>query len=331
MRVLELTNMYPTPERPALGTFVKDQVESVRKEGVEIDVFVVNGWKNKLNYIWGIFRLWAWLLTHRYDIIHAHYVFSGIIARTQFLYPVVLTHHGLEAFWGWQRFPSALITRLVDKVIVRTQEMKDKLNCNKAEIIPAGIDFDLFKPMHREEARRKLNISQPEKKLVLVLWGGAESRPEKRLDIVKSAIALAQKKDSSIELVVVTGKPHNVIPLYMNACDVLLLVSTAEGSPNVVKEAMACNLPIVSVPVADVPDLIGGTEGCYLCTQAPEDVADKLRLALLRGKRTNGRENIKHLEVRVISRKIISLYEELLLEKKGHGLSRLWFWQRNGG
>jgi len=318
MKILELTNMYPTTEKPALGTFVKDQVESVRREGVDIDVFVVNGWKNKFSYFWGFFRFWAWLLTHRYDIIHAHYVFSGIIARAQFLYPVVLTHHGLEAFLGWQRIPSGIITRLVDKVIVRTKEMKDKLGSYNAEIIPAGVDFELFRPIPRDEARCKLGIDSSEKKMVLVLWGGTKPRKEKRLDITKSAIAIAQKKDPNIELAVVTDKPHEVIPLYMNACDVLLLVSDAEGSPNVVKEAMACNLPVVSVPVGDVPNLIGNTKGCFLCCQDPADVAEKLLLALKPGTRTDGRDKIQHLSQKVIAQRIIGVYQDVLQRKNGH-------------
>ena len=317
MRVLEVTNMYPTRERPALGTFVMDQVESVRKEGVEIDVLLINGWKNKLNYLWGFFKFWARILTRRYDIIHAHYVFSGIIARTQFIYPVILTHHGVETLRGWQSFPSRIITRLVNKVIVRTSEMKYKLGCQKAEIIPAGIDFDLFKPIPREEARQKLNMLTSDKKLVLALWGGGEERLVKRLDVIKSAIDIAKATDPLIELVVVTDKPHSEIPYYMNACDALLLASNAEGSPNVVKEAMACNLPVVSVPVGDVPELIGDTEGCYLCSQDPSDIADKLLRVLRKPSRTNGRDKIQHLELANVARRIISIYQEVLQRRNG--------------
>ena len=139
MKILLITNMYPSPGAPAVGTFVRDQVESLRKEGVDIDVMFINGMKGKINYLWGIFRLWARLLTKRYDLIHANYVFSGLIARAQFLYPVVLTHNGHEVFQTWQRHPSRMITGLVDKVIVRSREMKEKLGCEEAEIIPAGI------------------------------------------------------------------------------------------------------------------------------------------------------------------------------------------------
>lgn len=312
MRVLVLTNMYPTPESPSGGTFIRDQVESLRKEGVDVDVLFVDGWENKLNYLWGIFRLWARLLTKRYDLIHAHYVFSGLIARTQFICPVVLTHHGYEVFTTWERFPSRMITPLVDKVILVSHEQKAKLGCKNAEIIPCGIDLDLFRPMPREDVRRRLNLPESDKKLVLVLWAGERSRPEKRADIVEAAVALAQEKDPTIELVLVTGKPHNMIPLYMNACDVLLLVSDGEGSPVVIKEAMACNLPIVSVPVGDVPDVIGGTDGCYLCSRNPSDVAEKLLFALSYGGHTNGREKIKHLEQGNIAKQIVALYQEVL-------------------
>ena len=91
---------------------------------------------------------------------------------------------------------------------------------------------------------------------------------------------------------------------------------------------MACNLPVVSTPTGDVPEIIGNTEGCYICSQDPEDVAQKLELALRWGKRTDGREKIRHMEIGNISRRIISVYEDLLRRKKGRGLARLWFWQK---
>jgi glycosyltransferase involved in cell wall biosynthesis len=113
----------------------------------------------------------------------------------------------------------------------------------------------------------------------------------------------------------------------MNACDVLLLVSDKEGSPMVVKEAMACNLPVVSVPAGDVAEIIADTEGCYLCLQDPKDAAEKLESVLRWGKRTNGRNKIGHMEIGAISRRIVSVYEDVLREKRGRGLARLWFWQ----
>jgi len=309
MKVLAVTNMYPTPDMPAFGTFIESEVESLRREGVEVDLLFVNGRKNTINYLWGIPRLWAKLLTNRYDVIHAHYVFSGFIARAQILHPVVLTHHGVEVFRGWQAVPCRIITPLVDRVIVRSQEMKRRLGCDEAEVIPAGIDFTLFKPLPQQECRQLLELPLDKK---LILWAGEYFRSEKRFDVVKEAISILQQRVPNAELVLVSGKPHSTIPLYMNACDALLLVSDVEGSPNVVKEAMACNLPIVSVPVGDVPQIIEGCAGCYLCSQDPWEVAQNLETALESGKRTNGRERVSYLDLAEISRRIINVYEKTL-------------------
>ena len=311
--------MYPSRKRRYFGIFIEEQVASLRNEGIEVDVLFVNGLENKLNYLWGIFRLWGRLLTHRYDLIHAHYVFSGMIARTQFLCPVVLTHHGPE-FWNWQFTPCRVITPLVDKVILVSQEMYDRLKFEKAQVIPCGIDFDLFKPMPKEKAREELGLPQDKK---LILWVGEYTRPEKRFDIVQEAVALAQQKDPTIEFLLVAGQPHHTIPKFMNAGDVLLLTSDAEGSPMVIKEAMACNTPIVSVPVGDVAEVIGGTDGCYICTQDPTDVAEKLHIALAYGKQTDGREKTGHLELSQIAKKIITQYQEVLHRKRNGFLSWL--------
>ncbi len=316
MKVLVLTNMYPTPKKPSFGTFVEEQVKSLRQEGVEVDILFVNGVKSKLNYLWGFPRLWARLLTNRYDLIHAHYVFSGIIARAQFLHPVVLTHHGSQVFQGWQVSLCRLVTPFMDRAIVVSPEMKAKGRLEKSHVIPCGIDFELFKPIPREQAREELNLPQDKK---LVLFAGEYFRQIKRFDIVQKSIKLLKEKDPDVELVLVSKKPLSIVPKYMSACDVLVLVSDGEGSPMVIKEAMACNLPIVSVPAGDVPQVIGGTGGCYLCSQDPRDVAEKLKLALQWGGRTNGREKIGHMEIGAISRRIVALYEDLIREKKGRG------------
>lgn len=311
-KVLLITNMYPTLKKPYFGTFVKDQVESLRHEGAEVDVLFVDGVKNSLNYIWAFPRLWLRLLTRRYDLIHAHYVFSGIIARAQLLYPVILTHHGSQVFDGWQAPVCRFISKYVDKTIVMSPEMRDRGRLGKATIIPCGINMGIFKPGPLKESREKLGLPR-EKKLVAFI--GEHDRPLKRWDIAQESVRLLQQKLPDAELVCVSKKPFDVIPDYMNASDVLVLVSDSEGSPMVIKEAMACNMPIVAVPVGDVPDVIKGTEGCFLCTNDPVDVAEKLEIALCRGTRTAGREKMKPLSLEAISRRILQLYEEILMRK----------------
>jgi teichuronic acid biosynthesis glycosyltransferase TuaC len=320
VKVLVLTNMYPTPTYPSFGTFVEEQVRSLKQHGVEVDVLFVNGVKSKLNYLWGFPRLWGRLLTKRYDLIHAHYVFAGVIARAQFLYPVVLTHHGSQVFAGWQATVCRMISPLMNETIVVSPEMKEKGHLDKAHVIPCGIDFDLFKPIPKEQAREELDLPRNKK---LVLYAGEYFRPIKRFDIVQKSMKILQGKNPDVELVVLSKKPLSEVPKYMSACDVLVLVSDAEGSPMVIKEAMACNLPIVSVPAGDVPEVIGDTEGCYLCSQDPQDVSDKLELALQRGERTDGRRKIERMELGAIGRKIISIYEELIRYKSQRWLNRL--------
>ena len=127
MQVLVVTNMYPTPEQPAFGTFVKDQVEDLRRAGVEIDVLFIDGRKSSLNYLWGILRLWRALFKKRYHLIHAHYAMSGFIARLQFLIPLVVTYHGSEIQDHspiWLKFPARRARLLFDWVIVVNKYQK---------------------------------------------------------------------------------------------------------------------------------------------------------------------------------------------------------------
>lgn len=312
MKVLVVTNMYPNPEQPAFGTFVKDQVEDLRKAGVEVDVLFINGRKSRLNYLWGVFRLWGRLLKKRYDIIHAHYALSGIVARLQFRHPVIVTYHGVELLSShgmrWLTVLSRQAARLFDRVIVVAQAEKDILDSPKVVVIPCAIDFDVFQPVPLPEARTQIDLPMDKP---LVLWAGEYWRHQKRFELVEEAMELLKQKCTEAELVLVSGQPHEIIPVYMSACDVLVLTSRYEGSPMVVKEAMLCNLPIVSTRVGDVPEVIAGVEGCYLVEPEAEDVANKLLQVLQWRQRTNGRGKIKHLGSGPITQRIIDVYNEL--------------------
>lgn len=308
LRVLVLTNMYPTPEHPAFGTFVSDQVSSLRWLGVECDVLFLNPRESKLNYLWGPRRLRRHLGFREYDLIHAHYVFSGLIAATQRRLPVVLTQHGPEVFMYWTPPLCRLAARLADATIVVSPALAKYMPV-PVTVIPCGVDLELFQPQPQAEARKALALS-PQRKLVLF---ASEMRPEKHVEIAQAAVQRLQAAGEPVDLVITTGQPHERIPLYMNACDVLVLPSAGEGSPMVIKEALACNLPIVSTDVGDVADLIDGVEGCYLCERTVDDVADKLRLALAFGRRTAGRRRVEaRFSQRRVAEQIVNVYEETL-------------------
>ncbi len=306
-RVLVVTNMYPDAQNPDFGTFVHEQVSGLRAQGLEIDVLVVGGKRRKLSYVEGVQRFWRQLREHDYDLIHAHYVFSGIVARLQRRYPLLVSFHGAAEMVGWVGLLCKALAPLVDAVTVTSEQHKRDLGRRDAHVVPCGVDLDLFVPLPRREARKQLGLPAEAK---LVLFVGI-LRPEKRLDVIQSAVDILQRQDPSVQLIVATGLPHERIPLYMNACDVFALASDHEGSPVVVKEAMACNLPIVSVDVGDVAQVIAGIEGCYICGRNPADMADKLKQALDRGKRTTGRRVIQSLGLDATIESILRIYEEL--------------------
>jgi glycosyltransferase involved in cell wall biosynthesis len=198
---------------------------------------------------------------------------------------------------------------MFDRVIVVNQLERKILNDDaKVRVIPCGVNFAEFRPTSQADARRALDLPLDKP---LVLWAGEYWQWAKRFELVEASIEALQRRLADVELVMVSGKPHSVIPTYMNACDALVLTSRSEGSPMVIKEAMACNLPIVSTDVGDVAEVIQGVEGCYLVHPTPQDVADKLYKVLKERRRTRGRDRIRHLSSDSIAQQIIAVYNAL--------------------
>ena len=209
----------------------------------------------------------------------------------------------------WKSIIKAFYRFRWQATIVKSGRMKKSISLNKAIVIPNGVDFELFKPVEKNIAKMKVGFN--DKRLHIVFIANPE-RSEKNYPLAKKAVELI---DDSIELNIVSNVDHDVIPYYINAADILLLTSLREGSPNVIKEAMACNCTIVSTDVGDVKEVIGNTEGCYICSYDPEDVAKKIRKALDFGKKTDGREKIKYLDEKMIAQNITDIYSNILKTK----------------
>lgn len=334
MRILVLTNMYPTCEHPFYGIFVKEQVESLRNEGIDGDVFFINGRDNRLNYFLAIPRLIRKLKVNHYDIVHAHHtycVYPYWIVKTilGLKIPLILTFHEAEALKS-----SELILRDIDvvsKLVYSKRIKKWSLQrvdflisvCKglievsnfkrKSIVLPPGVDLDLFKPLNKFECRRKLNLTKDKK---IVFFPAEVKNPKRHIqkgfDILQSAFTILRRDN----IMLITGGSivHQDMPIYMNAADVVIQTSNFEASPMVIKEAMACNIPIVSTDVGDTKWVIGDTEGCFICKREPEDIAQKIRLALDYGERTKGRNRIEELGLGLqqSAQKIIEIYKEVL-------------------
>jgi glycosyltransferase involved in cell wall biosynthesis len=320
-RILVVTNLWPYEADPSYGSFVKAQMESLRPLGVDYDVLFINGRQSRWSYLRALPQMWGLLRAQRYDLIHAHMGLSGLVARCQISVPLVVSFMGFDVtgkYKGSDRIPpfgrfyqvsSYVLARLATAVIVKTAELKSVLRLAAAQVIPNGVDLDLFQPLDQAEVRRRLGLD-PKKKFVLFPY--APQRPVKRFDLVESAVGRARQAVPELEILCVSAVPQSRMPLYMNAADVLVLASQSEGSPNTVKEAMATNLPVVAVQVGDTAELIGQTEGCHLVSRDAEEIAAQIVEVCRLGKRTRGRERMARYSMDNVARQIVQVYSTVI-------------------
>ncbi len=321
MKVLIVTAIYPKPDRPEFGSFVRTQVLALSEAGLDVDVLVLDGAHRKLIYPRGIGQLRRRLAVAAPDLVHAHYSYVGAVARTQWRVPVVLTYHGDDVLGtagvdGRVSHASRLIAaggralgELVDAVIVQTEEMARRFRRPDVYVIPHEVDLRTFQPTERALARAELGLD-PDRRYAL--FAASPDIPVKNFPLAERAVAIARRWRPDLELLVVHREPQPRLALYMSACDVLAFPSWQEGSPNVVKQAMACGLPIVATDVGDVRALISGTEGCHVVPTAIEPFARALVDEAAGRRRTAGRVAVSHLSADLVAQRIASVYEDLL-------------------
>lgn len=324
LRVLMVTSEWPTPQHPHYAPFVVRQVDHIRKAGAEVDVLPFRGSRNPLNY-WNAWRAIQDKVNQQsYDLIHAQWGQSGLPAIILKRLPLVVTFRGsdlegiLAADGQYTRYGkvlqavSHLVAYCADQVIVVSPRLGRLLRRQDYHVIPSGIDVDLFQPIQRDKARRELllPLEQP-----IVFFGGNPAMAEKRFGLAQQAMAIVEKLHE-VKFLVAQDIPHERMPLFMNASDVLLLTSSHEGSPNMVKEALACNLPVVSTDVGDVRERIGKIPGCVVCVDDhPETIAAGLAQVLSARQRVQGRETVLDLDERLLTQKVIQVYQKALGNK----------------
>jgi len=287
---------------------VKNQGNSLINNGIDLDYFSIEG-KGALGYLRNIPKLCRHLKNGSYHLVHAHYSKSAIFASLATRMPIIVSLMGSDAKdkYIWKYLTKILSRNKWKYTIVKSEKMKTELGLPSVQIIPNGVDFQKFNYINKHTAQKRAKFDPAYKHILFI---SKPNRKEKNFWLADSAVKSLNIK--RLRLKIVDGVSHNLISTYMNASDVLLLTSLWEGSPNVIKEAMACNCPIVSTDVGDVRQIIGNSDGCYICSYDPGDVANKIKIALDFGKRTNGREKIKHLDSNIIAKNMIQLYESVL-------------------
>ncbi len=317
MRILFITSQWPTPAHPAHSPFVKAEVESLRQIGLQVDVFHYQGGWSPVAYSRAAAQFHRQLRSREYDLVHIRFGQCGIVALTQRRLPIVVRFGGSDLL-GWRaedghepfaskllRAVSRMVARRATEVIIVSESMASHLPKRRYHVIPSGIDLEKFSPMNPGTAREQLDLPAHRK---LVLFAANPERRVKRFDLAQAAMThLDPALDA--ELVVTANVTHEQMPLYMNACDVLLLTSDHEGSPNVVKEALACNLPVVSVDVGDVRERLNGLPGCHICVdRQPQTIAAALAASLALLTRPNLRDSVCHLESLRLAGEVAEVY-----------------------
>ena len=285
------------------------QADTLRTLGHEVDFFFIKG-RGLSGYLRSIPLIRRKIKNEGYDVIHAHYSLTAFAVSLAGRHRMVVSLTGSDVMG----MPLLLyLTRLFSRfrwamVIVKTREMKARLRAGKILIIPNGVDTCLFAPGDKSKAKEQLGLAGKR----IVLFVADPAREEKNYSLAREAVSRLGPDDTV--LLPVHGIPHEAMALYYNAADLLLLTSLWEGSVNSVKEAMACNLPVVSTDVGDVRENTQGLEGYYITSFDTAEIADMVAMALDCKCEIRARERLFELQLDSpsVARRLIEMYNYVI-------------------
>ncbi|MBT7995296.1 MAG: glycosyltransferase family 4 protein [Bacteroidetes bacterium] len=300
-------------------SFVKSQGESLLQNNISLEYFSIIG-KGFSGYFKNARILKKHLKQNHYNIIHAHYALSAWVALfASRKIPIVVSYMGSDTYGSYNKngklkwksllniMNAFLLQPFVNKIIVKSQNLsKYVLFKSKMHIVPNGVNLSKFSTLNSASSLKE----RKSEKNILFLANTINSRKNFRL--LKEAMILINNPNYKV----ISPYPldHNQVQEFYNNADVFVLTSFNEGSPNVIKEAMACNCPIVATDVGDIRWLFGETEGCFITSFKPEDVAVKIQDAINFGTRTKGRERLIHigLDSDSVAKKLINIYKSCI-------------------
>ena len=309
--------------------FIEEQIAALQQAGVEIIRYGVTG-KGIAGYLRELPALRRMIRTERPDIVHAHYGLSGLLANLQRRVPVLTTYHGSDINKpSILRFSKIAMRLSAFNIFVSKRNVSIALSPNsliasrlqnRYALLPCGITIPKPWSEMQNQLVEQLTLNQWvqgvwSKDVKHVLFAGAFDNAVKDPELAKAAMNELEKLGVKAELIELKGYSRDQVNALMYTCHALLMTSKTEGSPQVIKEAMACGCPIVSVDVGDVAERVSGVEGCYVVrTREPKDIAEALQQAITFEGKTNGREKIIELGLsnEQVAKRLIAIYEIII-------------------
>ncbi|MBK0404106.1 glycosyltransferase family 4 protein [Adhaeribacter sp. BT258] len=260
MKVLFITNMYPTSDYIYNGIHVKEQTDYLTsKYNLDSQIYFINGRQSAINYLKSIFSLNLFINKNKFDVIHIHFGLTGLfLLFNPFIYiPTVLTIHGSDIssskLFGLLPIITKMVTKRVNKVIILNENMYSLLSKYNYKLIqiPCGINIKQF------------NIKRANNPISFTIgFPGDKRRPEKNFSLFEKIVKELRNTHTNIEIIEFHNFTRQEVIDNLSKLDCLLMTSFREGSPQIVKEAMAAGVPIISTKVGDVEKLLENVENC---------------------------------------------------------------------
>jgi glycosyltransferase involved in cell wall biosynthesis len=306
--------------------WAKRQIESLEAIGIIVETYHFGERRSLRGLLRGGCALHRRVLEFKPDIVHVHYAsVQALIAVLFARRPVVITLCGSDLLGNynsygkktWSGVLSSCLSQLAALGASRCIAVSEELrNClwlrwyrNKCDVIPCGVDLSLFKPIPRSQARAALGWTHNDPVILFILREGAWVKDPK---LAIAAHNEARRRLNSLRMVVLRNEDPSKIPLFLNASDVLLLTSRHEGSNNSVKEALACNLPVVATRCGDTEERLQGVRWSYICKRDSRELAQRLLEVVTSGERSNGREYLNDLTIDRVAQKVKVCYKRVL-------------------
>lgn len=335
MRVLMV--IAPTPGTDLPTVWAKRQIDSLNALGVVVATYAFHNRRSFLGLIRGGLELRRKARDFDADLVHVHFgaaqAVAGVLCAGK---PVILSFCGSDLLGNydekgrrtWSGILSGVLSRLgalgCRRAIAKSEELKLALWLTllrqKCAVIPNGVDLDVFRPIAQATARAKLGWNHEDP---MVLFMDRKGAWVKDPELAHAAYREAQKKVPSLRMYVLEHEPSERMPLFFCAADALLLTSRHEGSNNTVKEALACNLPVVATACGDTSERLQDVAWSYICSRDACELGERLAAIATARERSNGRQNVHDLAIDHVALRIKMLYEEALVGRQDRGTLRV--------